>query len=190
MAINTVGLLTYYNFIRASNNHFTRHTEPGLEITGALTLGCWVRFDADSTGVVTGVLSKWYETGNQRAFAIYKAADNSLNFSISTDGTAVTSVSDGAANYAASKWFFVAGRFTPSSELALFVNRNWYTNVAAIPASIFNSSEAFEVGRYNRTNYLDGRISRAVLCAYAIANKKIETVYAHSAALYLEHSQM
>jgi len=189
MAINTVGLLTYYNFIRASSNYLTRLTEPGLSITGALSLYTWARFDTESTDAVTGLISKWYETGNQRAYVIYKAADNSINFSISTDGTAVANVNDAAANYAASKWFFIFARFTPSTELALFVNGNWYLNVAAIPASIFASTEALRLGSYNRSNYLDGRLSRAGICAYAVTNNMVEALYEHLAALYLEKSQ-
>ena len=179
----------YHDFVRANSEYFGIADAAGLDITANLTLGCWVYFDAESTDVVTGIMSKWYETGNQRAFVIYKSAANKIVFSVSVDGSAVISVDDLGASYVVGQWFYVVGRYTPSEELALFVNGMWYQNITSIPASLMNSSEPFELGRYNRTNYLDGRMSQSFLCAYSVPSRFICSMFSHAKALYMNRSQ-
>jgi hypothetical protein len=176
----------YRDFVRASSNYLSRADEAGLSITGNLTVGGWFYFDAESTGQETGLISKWYETGNERAYVLYKNASNELVFSVSDDGSVVFSITDGGFNYVESQWFYVIGRFTVSAELALFVNGMWYKTTA--PASIFDCSEDFEIGRYNRTNYLDGRVSQAFICAYSVPDTFICAMYSHAKALYMRWS--
>lgn len=175
----------YKDFVLASSNYLSRADESGLDITGDLTLGCWVYFDAESTDVETGIISKWYETGNQRAYVLYKSAANVLTFSVSDDGENVFSITDFGANYVDSQWFYVVGRFTSITEMALFVNGLWYREPITSPATLKNSTEAFEIGRYNRTNYLDGRVSHAFICAYAVPDRFICAMFAHSRAMYM-----
>jgi hypothetical protein len=179
------GLISYLDFVRASSHFLYRGSEPGLEIEDSLTIGGWLWFDTESTGNATGLLSKWLEAGNERSYVLYKTAGNAFTFSISTDGTAVTTVGDVAANYAISKWFFIVGRFAPSSQLALFVNGIWYTNVAAIPATIHSNQVMLNAGRYNESNYLDGRMCHSFLCSSAVPNVFIEALYAHTKALFM-----
>jgi hypothetical protein len=130
-------------------------------------------------------MSKWYETGNQRSYALFKDAANNLTFIISDDGTNEYSIADGAANYDDSKWFFVVGRFDPNDELALFVNGTWYTDTTGIQAAIYDSTEAFEFGRKNRTDYLDGRMCDSFLCACAVPDVFIEAMYAHTKSMFM-----
>jgi hypothetical protein len=178
----------YKDFVRASSNYLLRTDEAGLSITGNLTVGGWFYFDAESTGQETGLISKWYETGNERAYVLYKNASDELVFSVSDDGSAVVSISDGGFNYAESQWFYVVGRFTVSTELALFVNGMWYKTTTGIPVTIFDCSESFEIGRYNRSNYLDGRVSQAFICAYSVPDTFICAMYSHAKALYMRWS--
>jgi hypothetical protein len=184
--ISSSGLIPYLDFVRASSMYLQRHTEPGLEITGGLTVWTWIRFDAPSTGAETYFLSKWYTVGNLRSYLLYKTAANAFTFDISTNGTAVKTIGDAAANYLVSKWWFLAGRFTPSTELALFVGQatngayNWYRNAAAIPASIFVSTEALNIGRGNRTNYLDGQMSSFGLSAGALTDTQIWNMFSQT----------
>lgn len=181
-----VGLLPYLNFIRVSSQCMFRNDEAGLDILTSLYALSWCYFDTESTGNNTGIMSKYYETGSQVSWVLYKNSSNNFVFSVSTDGTAIAikSVNDGGANYAISKWFCVAGIFDPSTSIKLFVNGNWYTNTTSIPAAIHNSSEALRLGSYNRTNYIDGRMSTSLLGAADGIETIIEAFYAHTKALY------
>lgn len=179
-------MIPYKDFVRASSNYFSRASEDSLRIHYDLTLGCWVYFDTESTGVETGIISKWYETGAQRGYLLYKDASNKIVFKISTDGTTEVEIDDAGANYVIDTWFYVVGRFTPSKEMKLFVNGMWYSKSASIPATLYQCVEDFELGRYNRSNYLDGRISQAFLSAYSIPDRFICSMYMHAKALYMD----
>jgi hypothetical protein len=157
------GLMNYGDYVRANSQYMTRADEAGLSITGALTIMAWVYFDALSTGNDTGIISKWYiPVLAQGSYLLHKDAANIFKFSITRDGTTVTTIGDAGVNYSASKWFFVAGTFNPQTSMKLFVNGNWYTLVAAIPASIYDGTEALRFGSYNRGNYLYRHFARLI----------------------------
>src|SRR4030042_298208 len=175
----------YRDVLRAISQYLSRTDEDALSVHNDLTCGCWVYFDAESTGVATGILGKWYAVGNEYSYVLFKTSDNIITFAISVDGVNIVSVADTGENYAESQWFYVVGRFPPSTEIALFVNGKWYINNTGIPATIFNSLEDFEIGRYNRSNYLDGRVSQAFVSAYSIPDRFICSMYSHGKALYM-----
>ena len=186
------GIAAYADFVRASAQYYGRATEAGLAITEALTMWTWIRFDAPSTGNNVYYFSKYYQVGapNQHGYLLYKTNANVLGFAISTDGiNDVTAVAPAAA-YAASVWYFIVGRFTPSTEVALAVGVantgafTWYRNVAAIPATIWNSTESLNVGRGSRTNYLDGQMSKWGLAAYALPDVYCWNMFQQTRAMY------
>lgn len=177
---------TYKDFVRASSNYLSRADEAALSLHHEITLGCWVWFDAESTGVETGIISKWYDVGIQKSYVLYKDASNIIHFKVSTDGTTECDVNDMGASYKENQWFYVVGRLNPSTELALFVNGMWFINTTGIPDTIFNDSEDFEIGRYNRGNYLDGRVSQAFISEYTIPDVFICQMYFHAKALYMD----
>lgn len=184
VALDVTGLVSYADFIAANSEYFTRADEAGLDITGNLTWGGWFRFDAPSTGAITGLIGK-YGAAGQRAYMLLKTAANTLHAYVSVDGTATVNVQS-AVTYAASTWFFIVGRYTPSTELAIFINGTWDTNVVAIPAAIFNSNAALTVGSYSVpvANFLDGQGSLFFLCADALSNAIIEMLFRQSRPLF------
>lgn len=177
---------TYKDFVRASSNYLSRADENALSIHYDITIGCWVYFDAESTGVATGIISKWYETGIARSYVIYKDASNVIHFKVSENGLDEYDITDYGTNYAEETWFYIVGRFTVGYEMGLFVNGMWYKQNTSLPAWVFNSDEDFEMGRYNRDNYLDGRISQAFICAYSVPDVFICSMYYHAKALYMD----
>jgi hypothetical protein len=182
--IGTSGLIVYADFVAVAKNYYARPDEPGLDFEGPLTLGCWVWFDAPSTGAATGLMSKW-GVNDEQSYMLYKTAGNALTFAITNDGSTPFTIGDAVANYAVGQWFYVVGRFTPNIELALFVNGTWYLDVTDIPPNLYDSTTAFELGRYGGGNYLDGRMCHSFLCGYAVPDRFIEAMYAHSKAMFM-----
>jgi hypothetical protein len=176
---------SYKDFIRASSQYLSRADEDALSFHENLTVGCWVYFDAESTDVETGIISKWYETGNERSYVLYKDSNNIIHFKVSNTGADEYDITDYGISYKEEQWFYIVGRFAPSVELALFVNGIWFKQVDDVPADIYNSSENFEIGRYNRDNYLDGRVCQAFVCGYTVPDRFICSMYAHAKALFM-----
>ena len=67
-------------------------------------------------------------------------------FAMSGTGAATTVATSAISTLAV--WHFIAGRFIPSTEVAIFVDGDKSTNSTAVPASCNVSTQSFEVGRY------------------------------------------
>ena len=85
-----------------------------------------------------------------------------------------------------SAWHFAVMRFTPGTEVLLFVDGTGYTDAVGVPATIFNSTAAFAIGRPGSLNayYMDGRASLCFLCATALGIGTIRSLYQQSRALF------
>lgn len=186
-------LIPYAGFVAASTQYLDRAdggASNWADIIGTesyivagdrgLTLGGWFYFN--TTDVACALLSKWLVAGNERSFHLFRGALNDVVFEISVDGTAITQLAGGA--IAASAWYYIVGRFTPSTEMAVFINGTKYTNIVSIPAALNDSATAFEIGRTNAASYLDGYASMCFLCATALSDAIIGQLYEQSRVAY------
>lgn len=189
-AYSAVGLAPFLN-LDGAGDYLSRADEAGLDITGTeTTVGAALRgltilgwFEADAFGAAAGLMGKWAAAGN-RSYLLYKLAADTPRFSVSGDGTAEVAVTAASAMTAA--WYCIAGRFTPSTELALFVNGVKTTNLAGVPASIYSGNASFTIGGYDSpvANFLDGRPSLCALCAAALPDCFVNAFYEQTRALY------
>lgn len=181
------GLIPRAAFVAGTSDYLYRNDEAGLDIIGneafeghpGLTIGGWFY---PSVVADSGLMSKWYNTGNQEAYLLRKTATNTIYFAVTTDGSTIVPINTSPVTVNA--WNFIVGRFTPSTELATFSNGAKQAVVAGIPATIFNSNEAFAIGRYNRANYYTGSASFCFLCGAALSDTWINTLYHLSRPLF------
>jgi len=180
------GLVGYWD-LDGTGDYFSHVDRAGLDITGTetyvtaasrgLTMGGWFYIDT-STSLGT-LMSKFLGIGNQRSYALHQpfaVGANRIDGTISVDGAAVfTVVGD---SISIGSWFFSCLRFLPSTELAVFVNADKNTVTAGVPASIFSGSADFVVGgRSGGTELIDGRAAYCFLCACAVSDAKISSIF-------------
>lgn len=196
------GLAPMVRFLSTSSQYAAYPDNVNFDILGTeasiastmrgMTIGGWWR--VNSLNANQSLFGKYYTTGNLRAYRAYTstAGTGDLNFSVSTDGindVTVTLTGANAGGMAIGQWRFVACRFKPSNELKLWNNSTTaeYSNTlaAGVPASIFNSSEPFELGRSNRTNYLNGYLSNWFICAAAVPDVAIWNLWQNTRWLYV-----
>lgn len=176
------GLMPYAS-LDGATQWFGRNDEAGIKITGPLTFGGWF-YHSSAQGVGNrGLLGKWTDAGNA----------NYLLMLVNDTPLCVVSLDGGNANIAQvagrvvqdDTWFFVAGRYTPSAELAICVNGVFAKITTGIPASIFGASLASLIlGSYNNgaaANCLQGRAGTTFLCAAALTDKAIQNLTYQSA---------
>lgn len=170
----TTALVSYVE--RTGAGYWSRASEAGLQITGTegsvksthrgLTLGGWFYFN--STAAALGMLSKTGASANN-AYWLYLPAGGAVQMGIGS----------GAANQygafnavpSATTWHFIVGRYTPSTELAVFQDGvKGVPNTTGIYASINTSADAFEVGRIfdSAGSRLNGNVALLFLCAAAL----------------------
>lgn len=178
-----------------AGDYLSRADEAGLDITGTesviwsnqrgLTLGGWFNFNTLAPGATIGLIGKWNGTGNQRSYQMFfDDATNSIYLDVSTDGTAVVDCQGDVV--AVSQWYFLVGRFTPSTELAVFVNGSKQTNTVGIPASIYSGTANFNIGAYANggSGQLNGFASICFLCASALSDTIIKSLYHFTRPLF------
>lgn len=146
-----------------------------------LTIGGW--FWMDGAGATDGLMGKWTESGDERSYLLLTLSDT-YRFAISNDGTASTQFSH-TSTFSTGQWYFVVGKYEPSVRMSVFMNGEKASTTTSIPASIFNSTAAFQVGAYNAgTQNLDGRASLCFLSANALPDALIDALFTQSRPLF------
>ncbi len=145
------------------------------------TIGGWVSIQTQPLGLVRGLMGKDGIATN-RGYAIYLDTGNTPTFTVSVDGTATLAVAS-AKKVVTGSWSFVAARFKPSTELAIFVDGVKTVNTTSVPASQFISSQNFEVGRFlaNNGRILHTRTRDVFVCRAALDDDTIEQIRTSSA---------
>lgn len=166
-----------YTDFNGSTQYLSRADEAGLDITTGLTLGGWFWFDASGSQVM---MSKNGAVGNY-GYDLHYVSATGFRFLVSTDGTVQVYVTSSGA-LTTGRWYHIVGRFIPSTAVDVFVDGVKTTNTTSIPATIFNSSAALNIGRRSDgTFYQDGRAALCFLCATAgsFPDSLIQDLYQH-----------
>lgn len=189
---NIYNSITPYIDLDGTGDYLALADAADLDITGTetiyaaavrgLTMGGWFWTDISATD--QNLMGKWNVTGNLRAYTLNITAANALGGHVSLDGTSQTSVGSSGV-ITAGEWFFAAMRFTPSVELADWLNGTKTVNTTSIPASIFNSTAEFQIGaRSAGTSLLNGRASMCFLSANALSDALITSLFNETRGYY------
>jgi len=167
------------------SNGYMATASSALNITGTeawiasslrgLTIGGW--FMVDSTpGLDSGLITK-DATGPQRGFALLWETVNRPTFFVSGNGTSGPSIA--YSTLLLDTWYFIVGRFTPSTEVAIFVNGTKLANTTSIPAAINVSTQNFEVGRYfnSDSRIIEGKARDVFVCTAALSDETLSDLY-------------
>jgi hypothetical protein len=184
-------LVSYYALL-GGGDFFSRASEAGLNVAGTetyvistqrgLTIGGWFWINATATRY--GLMSKYLSAGNQRSYSLWVFETGTVpQFYVSSNGTATTTVSSGVA-LAAGAWYFIVGRYVPSTSVDVYVNNAKTTNVVSVPASIFASTSALEIGRFDGGSALAGRWPLAFLCAAALPDTLLSYVFQRTRGIF------
>lgn len=178
-----VDLVTPYGSINAGR--LLRGDEVGYQITADLTLLALCRF-SETTGAVECVEAKWGIAGN-KSYQLVRNTSGYGVFSVSSNGTAVTSVT-GTYVIPNDQWVLMVGIYTPSTSMDLFtipfltngvnVDTYKYTNTTSIPAAIFNSTAPFTIGSNGiGGEQLKGDVMHSGLYATAQFDRVVFSIY-------------
>ena len=153
-----------------------------FNITGALTVGAWVKTPSGIGASSRVIASKYDWAVNQRSWLFYILATTGYVGSvISTDGSAIV-VASGSINRADDNWHHVVNVFNPSTSLTVYVDgQQEVRNTTAIPATLFDSYIASVVGvSYSsgaRANFMLGNQSHLFLMDKALTAAEVKRLY-------------
>ncbi len=144
-----------------------------------LTIGGWFMMDTQPVGNADVFISK-DDVPPQRGYRLDWTAANVPRFGASGTGAAVIFANAPASTIGV--WHFIVGRYTPSTEIAVFVDGDKTSNTTAIPATIFVSSSPFQVGRRGTddTSIPHAKARDLFICAAALEDDIIAAIRANS----------
>lgn len=171
---------TQYHSIADNSAHDIIGNEAYISGTKqGLTIGMWVQ--ADSLGATSIMFAKGTTTGNARAYGLSKLNTDNFRFFVSDNGTNTFTATD-TGTFAVDTWYFVAGRFDPSTEVKLWVGSSAgltsFTNTTSIPAALNNSATGLAIGaQADGTSFSNIRASMCFLCAQALDDYYIKALF-------------
>ncbi len=139
-----------------------------------LTIGGWFMIDSLPANQ-GGLITRWGVVTNY-GYGLNVTSTGVILCQVSGNGSSFVVASSAA--QAVGQWIFLAGRFIPSTEVAVFVNADKTVNTAAVPASINASTQNFEIGRSAADNSLivHGKARDVFVCASALSDALIEEI--------------
>ena len=157
-------------------------TELGTSLEG-LTMMSWVWFATD--GSEEAIQAKWNTTGNQRSYRLIKTSSDTLRMEISSGGTVIT-VEQATSTLTANieGWTFVAGKWTRSTDLEIFVGDTVVSNGSSGVSTLHSGTADYYIGSDNNNTEMDGRTAHNILCAAALPDAMITTFYYLTAPLF------
>jgi hypothetical protein len=174
----------------ATTDLFYSADDDKLDIVGNETV-----FDSSMNGLTVGGWFKSDESRNSPLVFKTGTANHVSNFPYgllqATGSLASFQVrnSAGTTNYSASvdlvigAWNFVVGRYTPGSEVKVWVDDTYEVNTTSIPATLFTSNGEFRVGGQTTQNF-DGQSAFVFLAATAISDTLRSILYQQTYVLF------
>lgn len=166
-------------------DYFSRPDEAGLDITADLTLGGWFWFDSIAT---SNLIGKQGGAGQFGYLLVYNNTIPAFQMATSSTGAShdfvVTATAGGAPS--AGRWYFLVGKFIPSTSISIFINGTKYIRTSGPIASSFNNTAPFAVGAGSSpaSNFINGRSFGCFLCAASLSDNLIQLVYHRSKSLF------
>lgn len=160
----------------ASNGWLSRAGTGALNLTGSLSITCWVKLDAIAGIYDLGICGKNVSLGTF-SYILYQR-NNTTRF-VFTVGNPLDSAEIDTPNQAAGVWLFVAATWDNTAQrVAIYVN-GVLSAESYDSATILGNSVNFNVGSYNdqSDNRLHGAVSQLAIWDTSLSATEIETLY-------------
>jgi hypothetical protein len=160
----------------------TDAAQTGLDITGNITLCCWIKPETvndDSRACIAKRLSST-QISYMLGFSVYTGGGD-VDFYLSSDGTTITRAYTAAAAVAAGTWAHIAAVYD-GTDMRIYVDgalaSNGSNNPKAYSSGIYNGTAAFTLGAIaTPAYYYDGKQDAAAVFNRALSAAEIASIY-------------
>jgi hypothetical protein len=155
-----------------------------------LTLGGWFQFDRLTNW--EGLFAKYTGVAGASSYELGFRGDlagDPFQFVVSSGAALLTVQHTPSVATATGQWYYVVGRYTPSTQIDLFVGLGSAlessTLAAGIPAALNDSATQITIGSDSTpAAYLNGRASCCFLCAGLLSDAWIRCLYSQLRSIF------
>ncbi len=159
----------------------TDGSQTGLDITGDLTICCWVK--PESLSNVGFFVTKWATSGNQRSYMLYTygVAGGDVTAALSDNGTDLAWANTVGSVLSTGTWAHVAVVYN-GTDIRIYVDgalsENGSDNPKTYSSGIYNGTADVRVGgRDGSSNYFDGLMDEVAIFDRALSAEEIADIY-------------
>ncbi|MBI5492006.1 MAG: LamG domain-containing protein [Deltaproteobacteria bacterium] len=151
----------------------TDAAQVGLDITGPITISAWVK--PGNNSIQKYYVSKHGASGNY-GYTIGQNASNKFTFSLSSDGTALTTVTANTA-FTTGNWYHVVGVYD-GTDMRIYVNNVLDCTPVACTSGIVNNSQGLYLGSTSVPNtYMTGGVDDVAVWSRALSATEVDELY-------------
>ena len=154
-----------------------------LSFSTAGTISYWFKRPTLGTHINVG---KYIQTGSLKNSLLQVFTDNKIYFTVSDTGSGDTAYFTSTNTFTSTDWNHLVGVYN-GSTLVVYLNGILLagTTTGTVPASLYNSSGPFEIGRYNGGNYSTGFIDEVKVYNGALTAAEVKIDYNRGASIVL-----
>lgn len=181
ITLNVLNDRVTYTAFNGTTSYLARADEAGLDVSTAMTVGCWVKLNTTGTQVIMNKNGAGGQYGWELAFI----TTSGFRFAISGDGSVTKTVVSSTPSPSTTAWYHIVARFFTGTEIDIFVNGVKTINTTAIPAVIFNSNAAFNIGRASVGGvFLNGSVAFPFISRTSLTDSYINALYEEGRPLF------
>ncbi len=167
----------------------------GLAITGKMTALAWIRSEA-LTSDYMNIMSRIYDTGNNRAWYLVTMADGTLRARLNNDGNTgwVDPVTTAASAITTNTWYHVAMVYDGAYH-RLYINGQARTDGSgpiAYTGVIYAGTADFVIGNnenHSATQQWDGLIDEAAVFSRALSPSEIKQIFSQGLSTHYNEAE-
>jgi hypothetical protein len=157
MLANCPDMVQAAKFVSGDSTYLTTADHADLYTTGSWYVSAFFLVDASKTGANVGIVSHGTSSTTIQ-FQIIKDTADKVSFSVTTTGTTLTTVLSSAITL--DKWHHVVACYDATAlTIKLSVDGGAFTSTA-FASTLYNTANAFEIGRYQSGSYLTGQVKQ------------------------------
>lgn len=155
----------------------TDGSQSGLDITGDISIACWLKFETVSGSL--NVASKSNNTGSQVSWELKHEDALNWGFVLSANGSAVEKYEYAYVPSTATWYHFAISVNFTTKTATFYVNGSSIgTDATGTASSMFNSSAPFRIGAgRDATGFFDGVINQMLIWNKVISSTEVSDLY-------------
>jgi hypothetical protein len=167
-----------YEFVKASSQYLSVADTAALDITGAITLVCWAKRNADLS-TPQNLIAK-YDGPNQRSYIMQITTSGLLLSRFANDGTANTVTGSNSTSVVPTDWSHLATTWTPNvAASVIYINgiSDWVNAGGPTIASIHSGTVNLGIGASGSGGlYMGGQIAEVGIWNAALTAAEIASL--------------
>jgi hypothetical protein len=167
-----------FNFVRASSQSLSVPTAAPIEITGAVSVCCWIKSTGSYNSPVSVLAAKGSTAGDGRAYTLQLTSDGKVSSNNNATGVGANNFITNGTTIIGTNWRHAAHTYNPSTFARVYLDAALDgERTSGVPASVYNNASNLQIGGYvGASLFFDGLIAEVGIWDAALTQPEIASL--------------